>query len=248
MTLQGKVALVSGSSRGIGRAIALELARAGCDVAVNYVSNRQAAEEVVERIREAGRKSHSYLADVSKLGECDAMVDSVEKDLGTVQILVNNAGITRDRSFSKMTPEEWHEVIRVNLDGPYNLTKRLLPGMLEARWGRIINVASIVGQVGNFGQANYAATKGGLIALTKTLAREVALKGVTVNAVAPGFIETDMTSKVPEAGLDAVRNMTPVGRLGTAEEVAFAVCFLADPRAAYITGEILNVNGGMFMG
>ncbi len=247
MELQGRVALVSGSSRGIGRAIALELGRAGCDVVINYVSNVAAAMEVVEHIRGFGRRCEAYQADVARADQAGAMMDSAEQALGPIQILVNNAGITRDRSFMKLGREEWDEVLRVNLDGPFNLIKRCLPKMVQSRWGRIVNIASVVGQMGNFGQSNYAVTKGGVISLTKTLAREVASKGVTVNAVAPGYIETDMTAVVPEDGLEEVRRLTPIGRLGTAEEVAFAVLFLADPRASYITGSVINVNGGMYM-
>jgi NAD(P)-dependent dehydrogenase (short-subunit alcohol dehydrogenase family) len=172
----------------------------------------------------------------------------VQAALGPVQILVNNAGITRDRTFTKMTADLWNEVIHVDLTGPAMVTHEVLPNMVQAGWGRVIFVTSIVGQTGNFGQSNYAAAKGGLISLTKTLAREYARKNVTVNAVSPGFIETDMTSDVPEKVLETVRGSTPVGRLGRPEEVAEAVKFLAGPRAAYITGEVINVNGGMFMG
>jgi len=247
MELAGKVSLVSGSSRGIGRAIAIMLAEAGSDVVVNYASNVSAADEVVTAITKLGRRAIALKADVSNRGQVDAMVGQAQDKLGPVHVLVNNAGITRDRSFLKLSPENWREVLVTHLDGAFNLTGRLLPGMIEAKWGRIVNITSIVGQIGNFGQSNYAVAKGGLMAFTKTLAREVALKGVTVNAVSPGFIETDMTSGLSPTVLDAVRQMTPVGRLGTPEEVAIAVRFLADPRAAYITGTIVNVNGGMYM-
>ncbi len=247
MELKGKVSLVSGSSRGIGRAIAIMLAEAGSDVIVNYLNNETAAKEVVERLRSMGVRSEAYKADVSKIAECDRMIAQAFNDFGNIQVLVNNAGITRDRSFMKMTREQWKEVLLVNLDGPFNLTGALLPGMVESGWGRIINISSIVAQMGNFGQANYAVAKGGLIAFTKSLAREVASKGVTVNAVAPGFIETDMTAEVPEKVLDFVRELTPIGRLGTAEEVALAIRFLAAPRASFVTGQVINVNGGMYM-
>jgi 3-oxoacyl-(acyl-carrier-protein) reductase len=246
-SLQGKIALVSGSSRGIGRAIALALAEVKCDVIVNYVSNRDAAEAVVDKIRASGCRSAAYRADVSRRDETEALVEAAQKELGPIQILVNNAGITRDKSFMKLSPEQWREVLLVNLDGAFNLTSRLLPGMAEFKWGRVINITSIVGQIGNFGQANYAVAKGGLMAFTKTLAREVAKKGITVNAVSPGFIDTDMTAAVPADRLDLVKEMTPMGRLGTPEEVAIAVRFLADPRASFITGQIINVNGGMYM-
>ena len=247
MELLGKVGLVSGSSRGIGRAIAVILAEAGSDVVVNYVSNPAAAEEVVNLIKRLGRRAIALQADVSKRDQTDDMVDKAQEALGPIQILVNNAGITRDRSFMKLSREQWHEVLITHLDGAFNLTGKLLPSMVESKWGRVINITSIVGQIGNFGQSNYAVAKGGLMAFTKTLAREVATKGVTVNAVSPGFIETDMTAAVSNNVLDNVRQLTPMGRLGTPSEVAVAVRFLADPRASFITGQIINVNGGMYM-
>ena len=247
MELQGRVSLVSGSSRGIGRAIAMALAEAGSDLVVNYHNNAAAAEEVVTAIKQLGRRAITLQADVSDRKQVGEMIDKAQDALGVVQILVNNAGITRDRSFLKLSPEQWHEVIVTHLDGAFNLTGRLLPNMIESKWGRIINITSIVGQIGNFGQSNYAVAKGGLMAFTKTLAREVAHKGVTVNAVSPGFIETDMTAAVPPAVLEQVKAMTPVGRLGKPEEVAAAVAFLASPRSSFITGTIINVNGGMYM-
>jgi 3-oxoacyl-[acyl-carrier protein] reductase len=245
--LNGKVSLVTGSSRGIGRAIAIALAEAGSDVALNYHSNREPAEEVAAIIHGMGRKALVYKANVSSPEENDVMVAQLTKDFGPVQIVVNNAGITRDRSFIKMDRPMWHEVLNVNLTGPAMIIHRLIKPMIESGWGRIINITSIVGQIGNFGQANYAAAKGGLMSLTKTLAREFAKKNVTVNAVAPGFIETDMTAEVPEEALASVRALTPIGRLGKPEEVAAAVVFLASPMASFITGEILGVNGGMYM-
>ncbi len=246
-TLAGKVCLVTGGSRGIGRATALALAEAGADVAVNYQNSTEAAEAVCRQIKDRGLRAQAYKADISREEEARAMAESVLHDFGPVSILVNNAGITRDRTFLKMTRMMWDEVLGVNLNGPFNVTHALLPAMIESGWGRIINVASIVGQTGNFGQANYAVTKGGLIAFTMTLARELARKGVTVNAVAPGFIETDMTKDVPAATIESVKTMTPMGRLGKPEEVAAAIVFLAGPQSSFITGQVIPVNGGMYM-
>jgi 3-oxoacyl-[acyl-carrier protein] reductase len=245
--LKGKTALITGGSRGIGRATALALAQLGANVAVNYQNAADAAEEVCTFAREFGSRARAYKADVSRDADAGPMIKSILDEFGRVDILVNNAGITRDKSFLKMTRLMWDEVLGVNLTGPFNVTRAVLPGMVEAGWGRIINVASIVGQTGSFGQANYAVTKGGLISFTMTLAREVARKGVTVNAVAPGYIETDMTKDVPAVTIETVKMMTPMGRLGKPEEVAAAIAFLASPRASYITGQVLAVNGGMYM-
>ncbi len=248
MELQGKVSLVTGSSRGIGRAIALELAAAGSDVAVNYVSNEKAALDVVRQVESMGRRAKAYRADVSQEDQTNLMVEQAQKDFGLIEIVVNNAGITEDKSFLKMTRDQWYKVLLVNLDGPMNIIAALLPSLVGNGWGRIINMTSIVAQMGNFGQSNYAVAKGGLIAFTKTLAREVARKGVTVNAVAPGFIETDMTATVPPDALEWVKKMTPIGRLGKPDEVAQAVRFLAHPMASYVTGQVISINGGMYMG
>ncbi len=245
--LTGRVALVTGSASGIGRATALALAEQGADVVVNFQNSNGAADEVCRLAIEKGVRARAHKANVSCEEEVQQMVEEIKTELGAITILVNNAGITRDRSFLKMTRMMWDEVLGVNLNGPFNTTHAVLPGMIEAGWGRIINLASVVGLTGNFGQANYATTKGGLIAFTMTLAREVARKGITVNAVAPGFITTDMTKDVPAAVIESVKAMTPMGRLGKPEEVADAVVFLAGPRGGYITGQVLSVNGGMYM-
>jgi 3-oxoacyl-(acyl-carrier-protein) reductase len=245
--LQGKLCLITGGTRGIGRATALAFADAGADVVFSYQHSKQQADEVTQLIREKGVRTGSYQANVASFDEVRTMVAQIQETFGTVTILVNNAGITRDRSLLKMTRQMWDEVLGVNLDGLFNVTQAVLPAMLETGWGRIINVSSIIGQMGNFGQANYAASKGGAIAFTMSVAREVARKGVTVNAVAPGFIETDMLKGVPEAALEQVKAMTPMGRLGKPEEIADAIVFLASPKASYITGQVLAVNGGMYM-
>ncbi len=247
MDLKGKVSLVTGGSRGIGRACCSALASAGSAVAVNYVKHAEAANEVVEELRAGGVSARAFQADVSNEEQSHVMTEQVFREFGAVDILVNNAGITRDRSFLKMTRDQWKDVLLVNLDGPFNVTGALLGKMCERGWGRIINITSIVAQMGNFGQSNYAVAKGGLIAFTKSLAREVAKKGVTVNAVAPGFIETDMTAAVSPESLDIVKKLTPMGRLGKPEEISRAVRFLADPDASFITGQVININGGMYM-
>lgn len=247
MELEGKVSLITGSSRGIGRATAIALAEAGSDVVVNYHSNETAASEVVEAVKKFGIRAIAIKADVGNSQQTSDMVDQALDAFGPIQILVNNAGITRDRSFMKLSADQWREVLLVNLDGAFNLTSKLLPQMVESQWGRIVNMSSIVAQMGNFGQSNYAVAKGGLIAFTKSLAREVAHKGVTVNAIAPGFIRTDMTSSVPDHAIELVKKLTPMGRLGEPEEVARAVRFLASPESSFITGQVINVNGGMYM-
>jgi 3-oxoacyl-(acyl-carrier-protein) reductase len=248
MDLVDKVAVVTGGSRGIGRAICLALAEEKCSLAVNFLSNTTAADEVVKQLKSMGVKAKAFQGDVADLEQARALAGRIRDEFGQVDILVNNAGITRDKSFLKMSREQWDSVLLVNLTGPFNMTHEFLPGMVERRWGRIVNITSIVAQMGNFGQANYAVAKGGLIAFTRTLAREVATKGVTVNAVSPGFIDTDMTSELPEAVIETVKRLTPMGRLGRSEEVASAVRFLAAAESSFITGEVINVNGGLYMG
>jgi len=247
-SLLGKKALVTGGSRGIGRAIALALASAGADVAVSSSpSGGEHAEEVCRTIRELGRKAEAYAYDIAVLSDVETMCAEIKDDFETIDILVNNAGITRDRSFKKMDRDAWDEVIGTNLSSVFDVTRRFIDGMAERGWGRVINISSIVGEIGNFGQANYAAAKAGLIGLTKTLAREYARKGVTVNAIAPGFIQTRMMADVPPKAIEAVIGMTPVGRLGDAMEIGAGALFLASPSAAFITGHVLDINGGMAM-
>lgn len=248
--LEGKVGLVTGGSRGIGRAIVAALADAGCDVAFTYHHSQEQAEELAKTIAQKGVRCRAYRADVGSAEEMEKVVKQVKEELGHISILVNNAGINRDRSFLKMTRPMWEEVLHTNLDGVFYTTQMVLQDMMGgngSNWGRIINISSIVGQTGNFGQTNYAASKGAIISFTESLARELARKGITVNAVAPGFIETDMVSGMPQAALDQVKANTPMGRLGKPEEIADAVVFLASPRASYVTGQVLAVNGGMYM-
>jgi 3-oxoacyl-(acyl-carrier-protein) reductase len=246
--LQGKVCLVTGGSRGIGRAIVTAMANAGADVAFTYQSSKEQSEALAKSIvAEKGVRCRAYQANVASAEEMQNVVKQVINEFGPITILVNNAGITRDKSFLKMTRNMWDEVIRVNLDGVFYTTQLVAQDMVGTGWGRIINISSIVGQTGNFGQTNYAATKGAVISFTESLARELARKGITVNAVAPGFIETDMVHGMPEAAIDQVKAMTPMGRLGKPEEIADAVVFLASPRASYVTGQVLGVNGGMYM-
>jgi acetoacetyl-CoA reductase len=246
--LKGKVCLVTGGSRGIGRAIVAAMADAGADVAFTYHTSRETAEALALSVaQEKQVRCRAYQADVGVPEEMQKIVAQVVQELGPITILVNNAGITRDKSFLKMTPAMWQEVMKVDLDGVFYTTQLVAHDMVGAGWGRIINISSVVGQTGNFGQVNYAAAKGAVISLTESLARELARKGITVNAVAPGFIETDMVSGLPEAALNQVKAMTPMGRLGKPEEIADAVVFLASPRSAYVTGQVLAVNGGMYM-
>jgi len=246
-SLVGKNAFVTGSSRGIGRSIALALASAGADVAISCNTGGIAAQEVCDAIHKLGRKAELYAHNIAVEAEVEAMCGEVRRDFGGIDILVNNAGITRDRSFKKLTKEAWDEVINTDLTSVFLTTKQFIDGMSDRGWGRVVNISSIVGEIGNFGQANYAAAKAGLIGLTKTLAREYARKGVTVNAVAPGFIRTRMTEPIPEKALEQVTSMTPVGRLGEPFEIAAGVLFLTTPAAGFITGCVLDINGGLSM-
>lgn len=244
--LQGQVAIVTGSSRGIGRAAALALASEGAMVVVNYASSHPAADAVVAEITEMGSQAVALQADVAQVGQVDALFNTVMEKWGRVDVLVNNAGIARDTLLLRMKLEDWQAVIDLNLTGVFLCTKAASKIMLKQRSGRIINITSVVGEIGNPGQANYSAAKAGVIGFTKTVAKEVASRGITVNAVAPGFIATDMTADLKMA--EEILKLIPLGRYGQPEDVAGLIRFLAaDPAAAYITGQIINVDGGMVM-
>jgi len=245
--LQNEIALVSGASRGIGQAISLQLGKAGATV-IGTATSEKGAEQITESLKEAGIKGVGMVMNVTDQASIDAAISQVEKEFGTISILINNAGITRDNLLMRMKDEEWNDIIDTNLSSAFRLSKACLRAMMKARKGRIINIASVVACSGNAGQTNYSAAKAGMIGFTKSLAREVGSRGITVNAVAPGFIDTDMTRALPEEHKTALLNQIPLNRLGHPEEIAAAVVFLASPGAAYITGETLHVNGGMYMG
>ncbi len=277
--LDGKVALVTGGARGIGKAIAIRLAEEGADVAINYQSTKQHAEDVSRLINQIGTMDeleklsmtidqidtkeyasqisqsidsigrHSYIcqANISDPVQVDTMIKNVTENLGKIDILVNNAGIVRDKSFVKMTHDMWNEVLSVNLDGAFYCTKAVIGQMLERKYGRIVNISSVIGRMGNRGQANYAASKAGMIGLTQSLAKEFANKGITVNAIAPGFIETDMLKGIPKNIMDTIIAQIPLGRLGKPEEIAGAVTYLCSEDGNYITGQVIDVNGGLYI-
>lgn len=277
--LEGKIALVTGGSRGIGSAIALRLAEEGADVAINYqltkahaekvsrlidqigtidelnkiselidqMGTLESAREVSESIDSMGKHSCICQANVNDVEQVNRMRDEVIKHFGRIDILVNNAGIIRDKSFAKMTPDMWREVLSVNLDGAFYCTKAVIDGMLERKYGRIVNISSVVGRMGNRGQANYAASKAGLIGFTQALAKEFAGKGINVNAVAPGFMATDMVSKIPKEIMEKILAQIPLGRLGEPSEVAGAVAYLVSKDGDYITGQVIDINGGFYI-
>ena len=241
--LDGKTALVTGASRGIGRAIAIELAKNGADVIVNYSKDEHGAIKVVEEIKKIGRVSLAIKADVSNFDEVSKMVGVIKNKFGKIDILVNNAGITMDRTLRKMSKDEWNIVIDVNLNSIYNVTKNALP--LLQKNSRVINISSIVGVFGNFGQSNYAASKAGIIGFTKSLAKELGRHGITVNAIAPGFVESEMTKKIPFLRKKIITWMIPLKRTCLPEEIAYAAAFLASDNSSYITGQVININGGL---
>jgi 3-oxoacyl-[acyl-carrier protein] reductase len=245
-SLEGQVALVTGASRGIGRAIALELGKLGATV-VGTATSEGGAADIEKGLQEAGVKGCGMALNVTDAGACEALVAEIEKRFGAVGILVNNAGITRDNLAMRMKDEEWDAVLDTNLKAVFRMSRLVMRGMMKARGGRIVNVTSVVGSAGNPGQANYAAAKAGVAGMSRALARELGSRNITVNCVAPGFIDTDMTRALPESARDALLGNIALGRLGRPEEVAGAVAFLASPAAAYVTGTTLHVNGGMYM-
>jgi len=248
MEFNGKVALVTGGGRGIGREICIQLARAGAAVAINYSGSEEAARETQSVIESAGGKAAIFRANVADFEQCEAMFKAVEETLGAPDILVNNAGITRDNLILRMSAEDFADVLNVNLQGAFNCIKLATRPMMKKRWGRIVSIASVIGLVGNAGQANYAASKAGIIALTKSAARELASRGITVNAIAPGFVKSDMTAVLSDEVREQMMTTIPQKRLGEASDIAATAAFFCSDAAAYITGQVLAVDGGMTMG
>lgn len=245
MQFSNKTAVVTGSSRGIGRAIALRLAAGGANIVVNYRGNEAAANEVVNEIKANGGKAVAVQADVSQVNEAQALIDAAKKAFGRIDILVNNAGTTRDTLLMRMSEDDWDLVIDTNLKGSFNCIKAASRQMMRQRYGRIVNITSVAGLVGNPGQANYASAKAGLIGLTKTVAKELGSRGITCNAVAPGLVPTDLTASLSDELIQAALERTPLGRIGTGEDMASAVAFLASDEAGFVTGQVLAVDGGL---
>jgi 3-oxoacyl-[acyl-carrier protein] reductase len=246
LKLAGKVALVTGAAQGIGKAVALLLARNGADIVVSDI-NLEKAEETAKEVQALGRKALATKVDVATLGDVEKMVESILAQFGKVDILVNNAGIARDKLILRMSEEDWDAVLDINLKGTFNCTKAVVRHMSKQKSGKIVNIASVVGEMGNAGQGNYAASKAGVIGFTKTIAREFAQRGINVNAIAPGYIETPMTDALPDKVKEELKRLIPMDRLGKPEDVAEAVLFLVSESANYITGQVLNVNGGIYM-
>ncbi len=248
MSLEGKIALVTGGSRGIGRAVCLRLAAQGALVGINYVSNSSAAEETLQAVQAAGGNGFITCFDVADSGAVQNAIKEITAEHGVIDILVNNAGITRDGLMARMKEADWDAVLDTNLKGAFTCSKAVMRGMMKKRWGRIINITSVIGFLGNAGQVNYAAAKAGLVGFSKSMARELAVRSVTVNCVAPGYIVTDMTSDLSEDIQEMIKAQIPLGTLGTPEDVASAVGYLASEESGYMTGQTLHVNGGMYMG
>jgi 3-oxoacyl-[acyl-carrier protein] reductase len=246
LKLAGKVALVTGGAQGIGKAVALLLARNGADIVVSDI-NLEKAEETAKEVQALGRNALAMKVDVAKLDDVEKMVGAILAQFGKVDILINNAGIARDKLILRMTEEDWDAVLNINLKGTFNCTKAVVRHMSKQKSGKIVNIASVVGEMGNAGQGNYAASKAGVIGFTKTIAREFAQRGINVNAIAPGYIETPMTDALPDKVKEELKRLIPLDRLGKPEDVAEAVLFLVSESAGYITGQVLNVNGGIYM-
>lgn len=244
--LEGKVALVTGASRGIGRAIALKLAADGATV-IGTATSDAGAQDIARALAEKGARGAGKVLNVRDAGQCDALIETVQKEFGDILVLVNNAAVVRDNLALRMKDAEWDEVIETNLRSVFRLSRAVMRGMMKARWGRIVSITSVVGASGNPGQANYAAAKAGVVGMTKSLAQELGSRGITVNCVAPGFIDTDMTRALPDEQRAALLARIPLGRLGSTDDIAAAVAYLALPQAGYVTGTVLHVNGGMYM-
>ena len=247
MELDNQVALITGGSRGIGKSVASELASRGAYVLINYATNSEAAAETLEEIEKAGGEGRTVCFDVSDFAEVQSTVSGLSDELDGIQILVNNAGITNDGLLVRMEEEDWDKVVDINLKGVFNCTKAVCRGMMKKRYGRIVNITSVAGEVGNAGQTNYSASKAGIVGFTKSSAREFSSRGITVNAVSPGFVETDINRDLPEEIKKKYLEAVPLGRFGRVEDISSAVCFLVSTGASYITGEVIKVNGGLYM-